>query len=163
MLNTDKFLFFFKHLIQVSLFPLTVKICSISKFASVNAGLLREEERKGKRTKDIFPHMVVKMGKNFVSRCLKAGGIKRGVPQIGNIKKKRAEGRRKGRAWERLHFAWYSWGRAAESRGEGKGIEGGGFWSISKTFPFFVIFLRKISFGSRTLLRRRNIATQLGK
>lgn len=51
--------------------------------------------------KYIFVHG---MEKNFVSRCVKAGGIKRGIPQMGNIKEKKAEGKKKGQARERLHF-----------------------------------------------------------
>jgi len=36
--------------------------------------------------KYIFIHGIEK---NFVSRGVKAGGIKRGIPQIGNVKKKK--------------------------------------------------------------------------
>lgn len=55
--------------------------------------------------KYIFIHGIEK---NFVSRGVKAGGIKRGIPQIGNVQKKKAKGKRKGQARERLHFLWYS-------------------------------------------------------
>lgn len=30
-------------------------------------------------------------GKNFVSRCVKADGIKRGIPQMGNVERKKRE------------------------------------------------------------------------
>lgn len=44
------------------------------------------------------------MGKNFVSRCVKAGGIKRGIPQMGNVKKKKAEGKEKRASAKEITF-----------------------------------------------------------
>lgn len=93
------------------------------------------------------------MGKNFVSRCEKACEIKCGIPQMGNAKRKKKESRAKEkraerereRERERLHFARYSWGRVPGRREKERA-----FWSISKTFPFFMI-----SFDSRTLLSFR--------
>lgn len=52
--------------------------------------------------KYIFIHGIEK---NFVSRGVKAGGIKRGIPQIGNVKKKKGRGKEKRASAREITFS----------------------------------------------------------